>query len=351
MKQMLLAAIFAGCLAGPIVAGEPASDATITPEALRAAIGKALPLLTKGAVGHRTYEARTCFSCHNQGLPILAMAAARAKGLPIDQAELDRQLEFIANFLDTNRENYRQGKGTGGQADTAGYALWALSAAGWPPDATTAAVAEYLLLRHSDRDHWASTSKRPPSEASSLTTTYMALYGLAAYGTPEQAERIAARREQARAWLEKTPAQDNEDRVFRLLGLEAAGAPQAAIDAAAKELIARQRDDGGWAQLDSGEPETALQSDAYATGTALVALFEAGGMAASDPVYRRGVAYLLKTQLEDGSWHVVSRSKPFQPYFETGFPHGRDQFISSAASGWAMWALAEAVERAVSLKD
>jgi uncharacterized protein (TIGR03067 family) len=48
----------------------------------------------------------------------------------------------------------------------------------------------------------------------------------------------------------------------------------------------------------------------------------------------------LKTQQEDGSWLVRSRSKPFQPYYESGFPHGKDQFISSAASAWATTALA-----------
>ena len=62
-------------------------------------------------------------------------------------------------------------------------------------------------------------------------------------------------------------------------------------------------------------------------------------MATSDEAYQRGVQYLLKSQLADGSWHVVSRSKPFQPYYESGFPHEKNQFISCAASGWATWAL------------
>ena len=66
--------------------------------------------------------------------------------------------------------------------------------------------------------------------------------------------------------------------------------------------------------------------------------------AADDPAYQRGLAYLLKTQLDDGSWHVVSRSKPFQPYYESGFPHGKDQFISCAATGWATWALVVAID-------
>ena len=52
------------------------------------------------------------------------------------------------------------------------------------------------------------------------------------------------------------------------------------------------------------------------------------------------VTFLLASQLEDGSWLVRSRSKPFQKYFESGFPHGKDQFISCAATGWAVTALA-----------
>jgi hypothetical protein len=36
---------------------------------------------------------------------------------------------------------------------------------------------------------------------------------------------------------------------------------------------------------------------------------------------------------------VRSRSKPFQPYYESGFPHAKDQFISAAATGWATTAL------------
>jgi hypothetical protein len=40
---------------------------------------------------------------------------------------------------------------------------------------------------------------------------------------------------------------------------------------------------------------------------------------------------------------VRSRSRPFQVYFESGFPYGKDQFISLAASGWATTALALAL--------
>src|SRR5207253_2388584 len=79
------------------------------------------------------------------------------------------------------------------------------------------------------------------------------------------------------------------------------------------------------------------------TGSALVVLHQAGKMSVKDPVYQRGLKFLLAGQLADGSWRVRTRSKPVQTYFESGFPHGKDQFISIAASGWATTALALAL--------
>jgi len=53
---------------------------------------------------------------------------------------------------------------------------------------------------------------------------------------------------------------------------------------------------------------------------------------------------LLSTQLEDGSWHVGTRTIPLQPYFDSEFPHERDQFVSAAATNWATMALARAAK-------
>jgi len=105
------------------------------------------------------------------------------------------------------------------------------------------------------------------------------------------------------------------------------------IQQAVAVLLQEQRGDGGWAQLPT------LKSDAYATGQVLVALRASGGLAARQEAYRRGVEFLLRTQLADGSWFVPTRSFPLQPHLETGFPHGRSQFISLAATNWATLAL------------
>ncbi|HEU0006816.1 MAG TPA: hypothetical protein VFS12_12570, partial [Terriglobia bacterium] len=85
----------------------------------------------------------------------------------------------------------------------------------------------------------------------------------------------------------------------------------------------------------------------YATGQVLVALREAGSITPRDAQYQRGVRYLIESQLEDGSWLVKTRAPSFQPYFDSDFPHGYDQFISAAATNWAVRALlpAAAAER------
>jgi len=315
------------------------ADDAPSAESIKAAITKSLPLLEAGAKGSMT-ERKQCFTCHNQGLPIMALTTARSRGLEIDDEHLQIQLRFIAAFLAKNKENYLNGKGQGGQVDTAGYALWTLANGGWKPDETTAAVSKYFLLYQKDSEHWKSSSRRPPSEQSAFTSSYVALRGLKSFGTDEQRERMDNRIEQVRMWLEKTAPEDTEDRVFRLRALDLAGASHDEIQLARNDLLETQRPDGGWSQRDD------MESDAYATGSALVALHQAGGLATDAVDYRRGLRFLISCQQDDGSWHVVSRSKPFQIYFESGYPHGKDQFISIAAAGWATTALALALPEA-----
>jgi hypothetical protein len=326
-----------GLLALASTAAEARSE-EISPStaAIQAAVVRSLPLLEVGAKGSME-QRKQCFTCHNQGLCVMALVTAQARGLSVDAQHVQAQLKFTGQFLGKNQSKYLEGKGQGGQVDTAGYALWTLDYGGWPSDETTAAVAEYFLRYHSDRDHWEPTSRRPPSEQSFFTSSYLALRGLKRYGTPEQRERITARCQTVKHWLLKTPASDTEDRVFRLRALHAVGAGEAALRQATFDLLHTQGQDGGWAQT------ATMASDAYATGSVLVALHQAGGLATNDAAYRRGLNFLIAGQLGDGSWHVVSRSDPFQTYFESGYPHGKDQFISIAAAGWATTSLALAL--------
>src|SRR5690606_397474 len=147
------------------------------------------------------------------------------------------------------------------------------------------------------------------------------------------AEAISERQQQVLQWLTENEPRDNEDRVFRLWSLVSLDADQAVTKKALDDLLQTQRDDGGWGQNER------LDSDAYATGTALAVLLQAGGLTADDPAIQRAIEFLLNTQQPDGSWYVATRAEGFQVYYESGFPHGKDQFISIAASAWSTWSL------------
>ena len=266
----------------------------------------------------------------------MTVAAARRNGLPVDDAVARKQVRTIASYLDDWRDRVLQGIGIPGDADTVSYILIGMAAENHRPDAATDAMAYFLKRQQAPHGQWRILAHRPPLESSDIQVTAASLRALQAYAPKAQRADFQKSIRLAATWLTKSQPRTTEERVFRLLGLGWAGANKGVLRKAARELVAEQRSDGGWAQLPS------LASDAYATGQALVALQQSGALPAADPAYRRGLQFLLNTQLEDGSWHVRSRAIPFQPFFESGFPHGHDQWISAAASNWATMALVPA---------
>ena len=206
-----------------------------------------------------------------------------------------------------------------------------------PNNEATGAMAMVLARQQMPDGSWLERSGRPPLEYSIVSATALAIRALDLYGFPSRREEFDERIARATAWLAKTEPLSSEERTMRLLGLVWGRASGAGIDKAARELASAQRPDGGWPQLPS------LGSDAYATGQALVALRESGHFHANSPPFIRGVKYLLGSQQADGSWHVIGRALPVQPLFETGFPHGRDQFISAAGTSWAVMGLSLAI--------
>jgi squalene cyclase len=214
--------------------------------------------------------------------------------------------------------------------------LLGLAADNYPPDAATDAQAIWLKRRQAPDGYWPVIAVRPPIESNDIEVTAVSMRALQVFAPPSRRAEYTKAVDRARAWLATAQASSTEERAFRLLGLTWAGAPTDVVKRAARELVASQRDDGGWAQTDTMSSD----SDAYATGEALVALRESRASAPGDREYRQGVEFLLRTQIEDGSWMVETRADPIQAYFESGFPYGVNQWISAAATGWATTALA-----------
>jgi ankyrin repeat protein len=292
---------------------------------ISAAVGPALDLLAKQS--HNFIRIGGCNSCHAQDLPSAAAGIAHDHGLPAPK-EIP-QLPQSMHTLSPSRIMDLTVVSVAGQ----GWEMFDFGNNGVPRDEYTDASVRYIKEMQSPAGNWeAPESRRPPMNAGIYQATAMAIYSLKTYGPPVEKADTGQALARAAAWLENARPAANQDRAFQVLGLVWANARPAAIASAAKTLASSQRTDGGWSQFST------LESDAYASGQALFAL-NAAGMSPSDPVYAKGVKFLLNSQAADGSWHVKTRSIWLQPYFDSGFPYGPDQWISAAGTAWATMAL------------
>jgi squalene cyclase len=318
-----------------IVAALPASAPASDKEALRQSISKSMALLDKAQL--KFERQATCASCHNQVEPMVAAVAARGKGLAVNEAVYRRQLASTAEVIKLRRD-YMMGHGVAGGAHVVVAALLqGLSETSYPADEDTDTAVMFLIAKQSPSGAWQTVNVRAPHTMTSFYTTANSVRAIDAYAPPALRKDADASIAKARAWLLATPAgADNDALTYRLQGLVWAKAAKADVAKAARELAASQKPDGGWAQY----PQMA--SDAYATGQSLIALQKAG-MKPADPVYQRGLDYLLKTQAADGSWYVKAHALPIQPPIDSGFPYGHDQWISSWATAYAISAMAYAL--------
>lgn len=305
----------------------PAGD--LGPETLRAAAQNGLRLLEK--TSPTFVKKGGCNSCHNQMLPAAAQAFARQRG--IATGETIFQLPPEVSEITTERIIEYSTFG----ANSIGYELFSYGLTKRPADARIESQIYFLKSMQQPEGFWRTAGNRPPLTFDDFTTTAYAIYALNQYTPDAQREDSEARIARARSWLLEARPQTTQERAFHLLGLAWSKAGRDALDRAARGLQSLQHKDGGWSQL------SAMPADAYATGMALYALYE-GGIPVNHSSYRSGLRYLLDTQAGDGTWHVKARSLPIQPYFESGYPYGHDQWISAAGTAYATMAIAAAVE-------
>ncbi len=319
------------------------SGAAIAPEQAKSAAAKSLSLLQNSAsvfVGKMP-----CFSCHHQGLGTLAARMAQERGIdpgrdaskvathgltsPIsmDPASIDKAVQ--ANYLiDPPMSD--------------GLSLLVANAAGVKPSLSIAVYARRIANWQQPDGHWTTLDARPPHSYSYITATAVSVRAMRLYFPPQLTAERDRRIAKAAAWLTKAKPRSTEDATFRLLGLSWASAPSGE---ARQALLALQKADGGWSQT----PQ--LSSDAYSTGQAIYALSQAASMKLTDERIERAVAWLLRTQKEDGSWLVESRQRSpapvSPPFFDSEFPHGKNQYISAAATAWGAMGLMSVVPKSV----
>ena len=296
----------------------------------RTAIARSMRLLDRTT--DQFFHKSGCFACHEQPPAEFAAAAARAKGLPVDEKASH---ERILQITSTINPAALEGAAALGGADNNLYSVEALVRGGYPHNRITDFLAANLAMSQGGDGGWHLPGySRSPVQDSDFSRTAMAIRALKTYGPPGRVNEMKQRIERGKQWLMHAEPVILEDMDMRLAGVAVAGASAVELRKLAEPILALQRSDGGWAQ------RRGFPSDAYATGMTLWALNEAG-VARPDA---KGLKFLLGTQSADGSWHVASRATKFQQYFESGFPYGHDQWISTMATGWAVNALALSIE-------
>jgi hypothetical protein len=290
-----------------------------TPQSVQKAIDKALPPLQRSTATF--VKQRACFSCHHNALSILTFRMAKDRGVAIDDAVLATVEERTWKSRGS-LEEVEQARNVNDPTPNDSLLLWAREAAGQQRDATDQVLVRRLASWQREDGHWITSDFRPPHSSSLFTATATAVRAI---GYSD------ARVARAAQWLKANQPNSTEDASFRLMGLVWAQANLADIEAARKDLLGMQRADGGWGQIKG------YVSDAYSTGEAVFALKESGADAP------KGIWFLIANQAKDGTWHTKSRmvspAEVSPPYFETGFPYKKDQFLSYAGSCWATMAL------------
>jgi ankyrin repeat protein len=305
---------------------------------LRAAASQAVPLLQETSIKSKQSfvnhaSKQDCVSCHQQFLPMAAIGSAKKFSVVVD-GEAERELIAMVHAGELKNpeidwEPVFHPEPVAGK----GYALFGLAAEGLPADEITDSWVHHLSVIQGKDGRWFNNLPRPPIQTSDVGATALAIQALQRYPLPGRKAEFSKQIEHARHWLWTVKPQNNESRVYQILGLAWAGEPVVKLQPLMKGLANEQRTDGGWAQL----PE--LKSDAYATGQAIYALWTAAGHRGENPAIEKGQRFLLETQLADGTWYVRRRAFPFQPTMNSGFPHGKDSWISAAATSWAVMAL------------
>jgi ankyrin repeat protein len=314
----------------PMRKGAPAAD-------VLQAVEKGTAILQHGAA--EFFAQSGCVGCHHQPAALAAVTMARKAGAKVNEGEAKGYLKMMEGQSTQFQQANIERLDTGGASDPPIALLSVMADEHYPANSLTDVLLTYVAsFQKQDGSWWFGGVARAPMEEGAVARTALAIRAMQVYGTPGLKAELAPRIARARDYLAKVKARTNDDAAMQIAGLHWAGGNDEKVRALSRALVAVQRPDGGWGQNPN------LASDAFATGQSLWALQDAGAIKPADPVYQKGVKWLLSTQWEDGSWYVRSRAPKFQPYFQSGFPFDHDQWISSAATSWAVRALAPAVE-------
>jgi squalene cyclase len=262
--------------------------------------------------GETWKDSRQCVSCHHVSWMTWSMHEAKKHGVEIDEELLKTATDWLFADGDPAKTFQRNSPEEEEYSNPLPMATpFVLLAESNDPDEPARRQFVVRLMKgivdaQESDGSWKPLFGRKPIIGGSRESLALWLTNITRWpNQPEELQSLVAEsRSKAVTWL-GSHKEDQETHVIalRLWMLADSGAAKEDIAAVIETLVKRQREDGGWSQIES------RASDAYATGNVLYAFQIAGVDPHSEPM-RRGVDFLLKTQAKDGSWLMISRENP-----------------------------------------
>jgi hypothetical protein len=316
-------AVIALVVLSNVAAANPGPDVEKT-------INRGLAFLVKDSLAWN--EQHHCASCHHASLVIWSMRETKDRGHIVDEPVLALLTKLVAESGDGKFSLARPASAPKAASPKSIYFALALGTDPRPDAVSQSGLKLFLKTMKSEQvengswSAWPET--RPPifgnSDESLTALATLAVLPLAAAG--DDSAKLVLKK--GVKWLSRTKSDEDAQSVaLRLVLWIRLGRPASEWRPLANSIINRQNADGGWSQTKE------MASDAWATGQALYALAHVG-IEPNEPVIKRGHAFLMKTQRDDGSWPMTSRpTKPGGKGSTSLIP------ITGAGSAWAVLGL------------
>lgn len=266
----------------PAKAAEPVEPPGETE--LRACVTKSLGFIERE--GEEWMAAKNCNGCHHMPEMLWSHREARRRGFAVDAQKYEEWLAWALERATDKRPGLEEAAlMIMAVPERATRELTALIAAEQKPDGSWNAAGQFSGMQKRGAED---------AQANALRLHLIAL------ATPQPAvpEAAGVQAKAAPALQKKDRPTTMESLVFRTLHARRFG-QTADAEALVKDIVKRQRGDGGWSYI-LGEN----MSDVLATGQVLYVLQESASDRAVADAVARAQHWLLKTQGADGSWPV-----------------------------------------------
>ena len=254
-----------------------------------------------------------CFGCHVQAQVLMGQAVAYKHGYRVNTRSVRRIYEFTREQSSWGSWWNPSHSATAFGAMGVTYAAEILGTADdkeypYTDRGLLGESSDRLVQRQEEDGAFPVDELAPPIVQGKFMTTANALVAIKRTAAHIDDPKYAMAAERALAWIASHEPETTQDKIFKVIALMHHGTPEQKRSAwsVVETMAAEQQADGGWK-----EDATSKGSNAFATGQVLYA-FKQAGISIHGDMFRRGVDFLLKNQINDpasldnGSWAAMN---------------------------------------------